>query len=212
MSPQKGVPGHAPITTHSPSFTPDQYQQLLALIGALSSPPKQNPTGQQCHMANIVGFPNNTVAGIPLNLKHSVFSAKIVNRKAYNMKTWVIDAGATDHIVCFVDLLTFITAISHTMVQLSNGGAIVVTHVGTIQLSSHKTLTNVLCVRSFSFNLLSVSSMTKTQPLCLVFLFAYCFIQDLTNWSTIGVGQMFDGLHFLLFLLIFYLGTVFFLY
>ena len=87
MSPQEGVPGHAPVTTHSPSFTPDQYQQLLALIGALSSPPKQNPIGQQCHMANIVGFPNNIVAGIPLNLKHSVFSTKIVNRKAYNMKT-----------------------------------------------------------------------------------------------------------------------------
>ena len=100
MSPQEGVPSHALVTTHAPSFTPDQYQQLLALIGALPSPPKQNPTGQECHMANIVGFPNNTIVGISLNLKHSVFSANIVNRKAYNMKTWVIDTGATDHIVC----------------------------------------------------------------------------------------------------------------
>ena len=41
-------------------------------------------------MANTVGFPNNTIAGIPLNLKHSVFSAKIVIRKAYNMKTWLL--------------------------------------------------------------------------------------------------------------------------
>ena len=154
---------------------------MLALIGALPSQPKQNPTGQECHMANTVGFPNNTIASIPLNLKHSIFSAKIVNRKAYNMKTGVIDTRATDHIVCSVDLLISNTAISHTMVQFPNGEAAVVTHVGTIQISSHITLTNVLCVPSFSFNLLFVNSMTKTQPLCLVFLSAYCSIQDLTN-------------------------------
>ena len=148
-------------------------------------------------MANIVGFPNNTVAGMFLNLKHPVFSAQIVNRKAYNMKTWVIDTGATNHIIYFVDLLTLITAISHTMVQLPNGEAAIVTHVGSIQLSSRITLTNVLCVPSFSFNLLSVSSITKTQPLCLVFLSTCCFIQDLTNWSTIGVGQMSDGMYLL---------------
>jgi len=133
------VPGHALVTTDAP-FTPDQYQQFLALIGALPSPPQQNSTRQECHMANTVGFPNNITASIPLNLKHLVFSAKIVNRKAYNMKTWVIDTGATDRIVCFVDLLTSITAISHTMVQLPNAKAAAVTHVGTIQLSSHITL------------------------------------------------------------------------
>ena len=79
------------------------------------------------------------------------------------------------------------------MVQLPNGELA----VGTIQLSSHITLTNVLCVPSFSFNLLSVISMTNTQSLCLVFLSAHCFIQDLTNWSMIGVGQMSDGLYLL---------------
>ena len=132
-------------------------------------------------MANTVGFPNNTVAGMSLNFKHSIFFAQIVNRKAYNMETWVINTGATDHIVCSVSLLTSITGISHSMVQLPNGESVVVTHVSTIQLSSHITLTNVLYVPYFSFNLLSVSSMTKTQSLCLVFLSAHCFIQDLTN-------------------------------
>ena len=126
-------------------------------------------------MANTVGFPNNTVAGMSLNFKHSVFSAQIVNRKDYNIETWIIDTGATDHIVYSVSLLTSITAISHSMVQLPNGESAVVTHVGTIQLSSHITLTNVLCVLSFSFNLLPVSSMTKTQSLCLVFLSGHCF-------------------------------------
>ena len=80
---QEGVPGHNAVTTHAPSFTLDQYQQLLALIGTLPSSFQQNSTGQEHHMANIVGFPNNTGVGMFLNLKHSVFSAQIVNRKAY---------------------------------------------------------------------------------------------------------------------------------
>ena len=72
---QEGVPGHNAVTTHAPSFTPDQYQQLLALIGTLPSSFQQNSTGQVHHMANIVGFPNNRVASMSLNLKHSIFSA-----------------------------------------------------------------------------------------------------------------------------------------
>ena len=83
------------------------------------------------------------------------------------------------------------------MVQLHIGEATIVTHVGSVQLSSHITLTNVLCVPSFSYSVSSVSSITKTQPLCLVFLSTYYFIQDLTNWSTIGVGQMSNGLYLL---------------
>ena len=99
-------------------------------------------------------------------------------------------------IVCSMKLLTFYTEISHTMVELPNGEAAVV-HIGTIHLSSHITLTNVLCVPSFTFNLLSVSALTKTQLICLVFLSKFCFIQDLTCWSTIGMGQMHDGLYLL---------------
>ena len=38
LTPQEGVPSHAFVTTHAPSFTIDQYQQLLALIGALLRP------------------------------------------------------------------------------------------------------------------------------------------------------------------------------
>ena len=83
------------------------------------------------------------------------------------------------------------------MVELPNGEAAIVTHVGTIKLSSHITLTNVLCVPSFTFNLMSISAMSHSQPFCLVFLSTYCFKQDLTCWSTIGMGQMHDDLYLL---------------
>ena len=39
--------------------------------------------------------------------------------------------------------------------------------------------------------------MTKDQLFCLEFLSTFCFIQDLTNSSIIGVGKMFDGLYLL---------------
>ena len=81
------------------------------------------------------------------------------------------------------------------MVKLPN--AALVTHVGTIKPSPHITLINVLCVPSFSFNLISISALTHSHPLCLVFLSTYCFIQDLICWNTIGMGQMHDGLYLL---------------
>ena len=42
---QEGVPSHNVVTTYAPSFTLDQYQQLLALIGTLLSFFQQNSIG-----------------------------------------------------------------------------------------------------------------------------------------------------------------------
>ena len=148
-------------------------------------------------MVNAVSLPTNAIAATISCSPHSVFSAKVMNRKAFGVETWVIDTGATNHIVCSMHLLTSFTAISHTMVEFPNGEAALVTHVGTLKLSSHNTLTNVLYVPSFSFNLISVSALTHSQPLCLVFLSNYCFIQDLIYWNMIGMGKMHNGLYLL---------------
>ena len=165
------------VTAQALAFTPDQYQQLLSLIGV-----HQTSTVQEPHMINVVSLPSNAVA---------VAGAVSLPSNA------VAGAGATNHIVCSMNLLTSFTAISHTVVELPNGEAALVTHVGTLKLSSHITLTNVLCVPFFSFNLISVSALTHSQPLYLVFLSNYCFIQDLICWNTIGMGQMHDGLYLL---------------
>ena len=129
--------------------------------------------------------------------KHSIFSAKIINRTAFESHVWVIDTGASDHIVCSVSMLTSITSISHCVVKLPNGESAIVTHIGTVQLSAQFTLHNVLCVPSFTFNLLSISKLTKHLPFCLVFLSQFYFIQDLTCWKMIGVGEMHHGLYLL---------------
>ena len=153
-------------------FTPEQYQQLLALITPSSQlvSAMQGRETPQTNVANVVS--SNARTGI--NFSHSVFSAKVVNIRAFNLDTWVIDTRATDHIVCLVS--TSITAITNAIVELPNGETASVTHNGTFVLSSSLTLNNVLCVPSFTFNLLSVSIITKTQPCCLVFLSTLCFV------------------------------------
>lgn len=166
----------------------------------------QSSQGQELHLTNNVSsapLPTNVVAGespsyfIEPSLNHSVFSAKTVNRRAYGFDTWVLDTRATDHIICSKSLLTTITIVTQTVVELPNGETARVTHIGTITLSSELILINVLCVPLFSFNLLSISRITKSQLCCLVFLSSYYFTQDLICWKTIGVGQVLDGLYLL---------------
>ena len=55
----------------------------------------------------------------------------------------------------------------------------------------------MLCVPAFTFNLISVSQLTKILSCCFVFLSNLCFIQDLSCWKTIGVGKLHNNLYLL---------------
>ena len=136
-------------------------------------------------MANNVSFASQAstpLAGIDIlphemfNSKHSIFSAKVINRTAFESNVWVIDTGASDRIVCSVSMFTKITSITQCVVELLNGETVNVTHIGTIQLSAHFTLENVLCVPSFSFNLLSVNKITHQLP------FLSCFLVSILSY------------------------------
>ena len=96
-----------------------------------------------------------------------------------------------------VSQLTTITSIVYSCVYLPNGEKDVVTHIGTVQISSTLILINVLCVASFSFNLISVSKLTKSLYCCLIFLGDCCFIQGLAQWSMIDLGKAHNGLYLL---------------
>ena len=115
----------------TPVFTPKQYQQLFALIRTPSSPLDtfvQGTNSLTNAMANVVTSNASSMAGMAF--KHLVVSAQVVNRRAYNSSTCVIDTGATDHIVCSAHLLTSITAINQSMVQLPNGETASITYIG----------------------------------------------------------------------------------
>ena len=96
-----------------------------------------------------------------------------------------------------ISVFSSITCVSNSFVHLPNGEKALVTHIGTVHLTETLILTDVLCVPSFTFNLISVSQLNKTQSYCIVFLGSFCFIQDLALWSTIGLGREQNGLYLL---------------
>ena len=116
---------------------------------------------------------------------------------AYKSSSWIIDTGATNHMIHLVTQLTFITSIVNTCVYLLNGEQALVTHVGIVHIFSTLVLTDVFCVPSFGFNLISVSKFTKNLFCCLIFLGHCYFIQDLAQWSMIGQGRESNGLYLL---------------
>ncbi|XP_075655032.1 uncharacterized protein LOC142625227 [Castanea sativa] len=118
-------------------FTAEQCQRILAMIKGLSTShgnmaaPEVVPNA----MANSVTA-TTPLAGTSFSLKHYVFAAKVVNRNAFSYNTWVLDSGATDHIICYVSRLASVTALTQCVVELPNGESAQVTHIGTVKLSS----------------------------------------------------------------------------
>ena len=145
------------------------------------------------YFANFSGNP----FWLPFNLSHSIFSAHIIDRQAYKSNDWIIDTGAIDHMAHSVSCLTTITSIINTFVYIPNGEKALVTHIGTVHISDNLILYGVLCVPSFTFNMISISQLTKSLFCCLVFLGSFCFIQDLANWNMIRLGKATKGLYLL---------------
>jgi hypothetical protein len=117
-----------------------------------------------------------THASCPLDKRFLVFSCNYFIQIHQIRHTWIIDTEATDHMISSVTLFTSITAIVSQKVKLPNGHFAQVTHIGTVRLSEHLTFTNVLCVPSFSFNLISASQLLRTIHCCLIFITCFCFI------------------------------------
>jgi len=170
-------------------FTQEQCQKLMTLITPSSEVSSANHL-----VANMSG--NSFMPNTAPNFLHSVFSSITSFKKALisNSCSWIINTGATDHMICSFSLFTTVIASVSKLVKLPNGNFVPVTHIGTVRLSSTLILTNVLYVPSFSFNLISVSQLTKNVSCCLLFFANTCYIQHLHPWKTIGVGRESGGL------------------
>jgi len=157
----------ADSSTAASPLIQEQIQQLFAMIKTNNS--------DVVSSVNQVGIPqNHLVPNMSGNL--STFSASFNNHSQHSVfysistfqvasrlvnQPWIIDTGATDHMVCSLSFFTTITATISKFVKLPNGQLVSVTHVGTVRISSSLILTDVLCVHSFSFNLISASKLTK---------------------------------------------------
>ena len=80
----ESLPFASPLHNH-PAFTPDQYQQLLALIDASNSSLTATSQTKEVPMANVASSSNIAMTGI--DFYHSVFSTQVVNRRVYGRHT-----------------------------------------------------------------------------------------------------------------------------
>ena len=85
----------------------------------------------------------------------------------------------------------------HISAQLLDGSHVLVTHIGTIHCSSSLVLTIVFHIPSFTFNLLSISQLTRSTNWDVISSFSECIFQDRANKMRIGWGSARNGLLYL---------------
>ena len=111
---------------------------------------------------------------------------------------WVIDSSATDHMTGTSGLLSDLEhSSSLPNVTLADGLATIVSGLGTANLSPNLSLSSVLYIPNFLFNLLSISKLTKHLNCVAIFLSTHCIFQDLKTGKIIGGGHEVDGLYYL---------------
>lgn len=78
-------------------------------------------------------------------------------------KQWIIDTGATNHMVSSLDMLNDIKTVSSIKGRevLPNGDITMVTHIGSCRLTEAGKVQDVLYVHDFEYNLLFVSKVTR---------------------------------------------------
>ena len=135
----------------------------------ITQPPlaSQPPFGSQGQKLSSIWFSPS--------FEYSVFSSG-VNTSHIGSTDWILDNGATDHMVHSLHFFKSITSSVQISVRLPNGDMVKVTHIGTAQVSASLLLKNVLCIPSFSFNLISISKLTQNSSCCYIFLSNYCFL------------------------------------
>ncbi|XP_050104661.1 uncharacterized protein LOC126584269 [Malus sylvestris] len=146
-----------------------QYQNLLALLGNNKSPTMANLIGDVFSINNL---PGKSLRGITL----------------WKNRAWILDSGETDHIVCSSNMFTICLPVQNWTVNLPNGMAVAVTHIGSIRFSPNLILHNVLCVPSFQLNLISVSKLVKHSDYIAIFAEDLFVLQDLCLGMMIGTG------------------------
>lgn len=81
----------------------------------------------------------------------------------------------------------------HVVLQLPNGATAEISHIGNLVLNSSLKLSNVLCVPSFAYNLLSISNMLQDTNYQVTFLAEKCYLQDHSKTKFLELGSEENG-------------------
>ena len=109
---------------------------------------------------------------------------------------WVIDSGATDHMPGNSSLFsTFQSHPSTSSVTLADGSQPCVLGSDTIFPTPSLPQSSILNLPHFSFNLISVSKLTRTLKCYISFFPGFCLFQDPMTKQIIGGGLETGGWH-----------------
>ncbi|XP_020424441.1 uncharacterized protein LOC109950304 [Prunus persica] len=158
--------------SYCPMFTPEEYNQIIAML--------RNGNGQ------------------PLANATSIFSPKcnIAQTDPHSTLYWIVDSGATDDISYSPPTHNIIDA-QYDSIGLPDGGQAEIKNIGSIKLSHDMSLDKVLYVPKFHVNLLSVSKLTRALRCIVTFYPDFYVVQDMDMKRVIGLGKHFDGLYYL---------------
>ncbi|CAH9101387.1 unnamed protein product [Cuscuta europaea] len=120
------------------------------------------------------------------------------NHFAFNTfknSNWILDTGASDHMVYDASLYTTPTKNIFINIQLPTGNFTSATKIGDIKLNSYLTLHNVLYVPNFSYNLMSISTLTSHDNISVSFTSKHAILQDRLTHKMIGYADLHKGLY-----------------
>ncbi|KAJ9539489.1 LOW QUALITY PROTEIN: hypothetical protein OSB04_032222 [Centaurea solstitialis] len=116
-----------------------------------------------------------------------VYSSKCFVSSSSN---WIIDFGASDHMTGNHSLLcNFGEHRSFHEVEVANGSILQAIGSRTVRLSQSISLSSVLCLPKFTFNLLSVRKITRALNCSVKFYPYHCIFKDLSTKQIIGRGR-----------------------
>ncbi|XP_074313409.1 uncharacterized protein LOC141648580 [Silene latifolia] len=110
------------------------------------------------------------------------------------MCNWILDTGASNHVTGTLSCLEDTKNINGRPVCLPNGQEVLAIMIGSVYINESLILNNVLYIPSLKCNLISISQLTSDTNLCFEFAKSSCLIQDRSLRTTIGAGELRDGL------------------
>jgi hypothetical protein len=159
-------------------FSQEQIQNLLTLANSISNS-NLNSTAKDA-----------SASGISFSC-HTISSSQ-------NQFTWILDTGATDHIICSPLLFySIVLPRIQSKVHFPNGQTVPIVFTRIVKFSPDIILHNALYVPSFNVNLVFVSRLTADNTVGLFFLQTKCILQDLSKWRMIGLAEVESGLYYL---------------
>ncbi|GJS63107.1 ribonuclease H-like domain-containing protein [Tanacetum coccineum] len=172
------------------SFTNDQMIKLLSLI---NEKPATNVYGSMA--CNMPCFFNNCTY---FNLHIDKFFCAKTNAYAYNVTLgWIINSGANQHMTVSTQNMFNVVDISSLQLSVGHPNRTVAkfTTIGSLRLTEHVVLFDVLVIPEYTVNLLSVNKMIKDNKSFVGFHKSKCYIQDLILGKIVGTGSETAGLY-----------------